>query len=112
MDWKKLKAWAGNVWGKTTTLILAACAFLSGVLAIPEVHSLLVGFPWFSYLTAGIGLLGFVARAWVPPPPSVAITEGTNATMVDANTVLIQTPAPLPAATVQAAVEAPNVPAP
>lgn len=110
--WQQFRAWAGRIWGKTTTLLLAVSAFMGSMLAMPEIHDLLAGFPWFPYMTAIVGIAGFFGRLWAPPPPSVSITPGTNATIVDDHTVTIQTATPLPAATVQAAVEAPNVTTP
>lgn len=105
-----VRVWAGNIWGKTTTLLLAASGIMGGVLAVPAVHDLLAGFPWFPYLTAAVGLLGFLGRLWAPPPPAVPIQEGTSATVNEAtNTITLQPAAPLSDAVIQAAAKQPDV---
>lgn len=117
IDLNKVKAgiraariFIGNVWGKTTTLALSLSGIMGGALAIPGLQPLLSGFSWFPYLTVAIGVLGFVGRTWAPPPPAVSMPEGTMATKVDDNTIVIHTEAPLPTAVVEAEKTMPNVP--
>ncbi len=112
--WAKIRAKLGNIWGEFTTQTLAVIGVIQYVTGLQDVKTLLAGQPWVGTATTALLVLNIAAillRRYSPPPPSVAIQEGSKATVLSDNTIAIQTQAPLSDAVVEAAATKPDVPA-
>lgn len=106
-----LKERLGQVWGKTTTVLQGLCIGLMGIMTDPGAQAFVAMFPWAPKVIAGVGFASVVLRIVAPPAPSVSIQPGSRATVMDDNTIAIETPDPLPSAVVEAAGKRPDVPA-
>lgn len=107
--WLWLRSKVGNMWGWLTTQGLAFLVTLQALILQID-PSLIAYVKWAPLVIAAIGSVIMILRYFAPPPTAVPMPEGTQATKIDANTIIISTPEPLPAAVVKAEKTMPDVP--
>ncbi len=92
----RIKEFVGNLWGQTTTQALAFLVMIQPVLMQID-PSLLADYPTLRWAIFLVSLAVVILRFFAPPPPAVTIKPEDAVTKMNANTVVITKPDPLPA---------------
>lgn len=93
---EQIKDFIANLWGKTSTLLLAI-----GVAILPVLQTIdptmLESMPWLRTLVIVVGVGVAVLRVIAPPPPAVTIKKDDAVSVMSDQTVVITKAEGLPA---------------
>lgn len=96
----KIRQFIGNVWGHTTTQLLALAVAVQPVIAAAD-PSLVATYPWLRWAVLGMAIAIAALRVWAPPPQSIVVKQGDSMNVDHANNLItIATAADIPASVV------------